>query len=74
MPQRFEQGLYHISEDLIWLLLKLELWLLWWFTFARQEVKFEGTPDINTRCQDSVQIANRTDKVGDGKEGSNEDL
>ena len=25
MPQRFEQGLYHISEDLIWLLLKLKL-------------------------------------------------
>ena len=42
MPQRFEQGLYHISEDLIWLLLKLELWLLWWFTFARQEFKFGG--------------------------------
>ena len=48
MPQRFEQGLYNISEDLIWLLLMLELWLLWWFTFARQEFKFGGRPDIET--------------------------
>ena len=36
------------GPDLVAFEVEVELWLQWWFTFARQEFKFGGSPDIET--------------------------